>query len=202
MSAQPRTSSLATGFNPLNDGMHRNGGSLSAQNTAESGRVAWYCVHTRPHSERFVAEQLGGSLGLEVYLPTIRLHKTVRRVRREVTEPLFPRYLFCRFDLAAQYRAVRYARDVIDLVSFGPQPASVDDQLIAQIKTWSAEARVDNATSFAPGDHVQIAFGPMQGLHAIILDAHNERERVAVLLSLLGCEARMTIDRNLLAKAV
>ncbi|MFT3868881.1 MAG: transcription termination/antitermination NusG family protein [Nibricoccus sp.] len=163
----------------------------------------WYCIHTRPQREQFVAEQLSTFLGLEVYFPTIRLHKTIRRVRREVVEPLFPRYLFCRCDLTTDYRAVRYARDVIDLVSFGAQPARVDEQLIAQIKAWAeSNALPSPASAFSAGEQVEITFGPMQGLHAVILDAHNDRERVAVLLSILGCDARLTIDRSLLAKAI
>jgi len=183
--------------------MHRNGGSLAGHATLGVSQTHWYCIHTRPQREQFVTEQLSTFLGLEVYFPTIRLNKTIRRVRREVVAPLFPRYLFCRCELTTDYRAVRYARDVIDLVSFGAQPAQVDDQLIAQIKNWSATTDLPNqATSFAEGEQVEITFGPMQGLHAVILDAHNDRERVAVLLSILGCEARVTIDRSLLARAI
>lgn len=162
----------------------------------------WYCLHTRPQREEFVAEQLSTFLGLEAYLPTIRLHKTIRRIRREVIEPLFPRYLFCRCDLTANFRAVRYARDVIEVVSFGTKPALVDDRLIAQIKTWAETNTVaSKATAFAAGDQVEIAFGPMQGLHAVILDAHDDRERVNVLLSILGSDARLSIDRSLLARS-
>jgi transcriptional antiterminator RfaH len=163
----------------------------------------WYCIHTRPQREQFVAEQLGTFLGLEVYFPTIRLTKTIRRVRREVVEPLFPRYLFCRCEMTADYRAVRYARDVIDLVSFGSQPVQVEEQLIDQIKSWAATTDLpSHASSLAAGEQVEITFGPMQGLHAVILDAQNDHERVAVLLSILGCDARLTIDRSLLARAV
>jgi transcriptional antiterminator RfaH len=163
----------------------------------------WYCVHTKPQREQIAADQLSTSLGLEVYLPTIRLHKTIRRVRRQVVEPLFPRYFFSRFNLATDFRAVRYAHDVIDIVSFGAQPALVDDQLVEQIRAWSSTHVVQkNADDLSSGDHVQITFGPMQGLHAVILDSHNDRERVAVLLSILGRDTRVTIDRSLLAKAV
>ena len=163
----------------------------------------WYCVHTKPQREQVAADQLNSSLGLEVYLPTIRLHKTIRRVRRHVIEPLFPRYFFCRCNLATDFRAVRYARDVVDIVSFGAQPAIVEDQLIEQLGSWvSTHALEKQVDDFSSGDRVQITFGPMQGLQAMILEAHSDRDRVAVLLSILGCDARMTIDRNLLAKAV
>jgi transcriptional antiterminator RfaH len=162
----------------------------------------WYCVRTKSQREKHAAEQLCTRLGFEVYFPQIRLQRKIRRVRREVTEPLFPRYLFCRFDLTPHYRTVRYARDVIDLVSFGQSPAVVTDQLISDLKTWASESSLTvTKPMFASGDRVQIADGPMQGLQAVILEGKSDSDRVAVLLSILGCDARLTIDRCLLAKA-
>jgi transcriptional antiterminator RfaH len=163
----------------------------------------WYCVHTKPLREKQAVEQLSAHLGFEVYFPRIRIQKTIRRVRRQVTEPLFPRYLFCRFDISSHYRAVRYAHDVVNLVSFGDEPAVVAGQLIEDLKSWAGENRFFTpAPAFSSGDHVQIAFGPMQGLQAVILEARSDSERVAVLLSILGCEARLTIDRGQLARAI
>lgn len=161
----------------------------------------WYCVHTKSQREKQVVAQLGTHLGFEVFSPNLRLNKTIRRVKRQVTEPLFPRYLFCRFDLSLNYRAVRYAHDVVDLVSFGAQPAIVAEQLIHDLKLWaSKDGVVSIQPFFASGDRVQIIDGPMQGLQAIILEGRSDSERVAVLLSILGSEARLTIDRSLLAR--
>jgi len=164
----------------------------------------WYCVHTKPQREKQVVEQLGTVLGFEVYFPLLQLQKTIRRVRRKVTEPLFPRYLFCHCDINSSYRSVRYAHDVVNLVSFGEHPAMVQDQLIDNLRSWTNEHRpfVLAEPTLSSGDTVEITDGPMQGLQAIILDARNDSERVAVLLSILGCDARLTIDRCQLAKAV
>jgi len=163
----------------------------------------WYCVHTKPQREKQAVEQLSSLLGFETYFPRLRFHKTIRRVRRQITEPLFPRYLFCRFDLANHFRAVRYAHDVANLVCFGEEPAVVSDELIDNLKSWANEdGFVAAEPMFSAGDRVQIAVGPMQGLHAVILEARSDSERVAVLLSILGCDARLTIDRGLLAKAI
>lgn len=163
----------------------------------------WYCIHTKPQRERNAVEQLGSVFGVEVYFPRVNVLKTIRRVRRKVTEPLFPRYIFCRFDIGSSYRAVRYAHDVVNLVSFGEKPAVVDDQLIDDLKVWACEDRIlTSEPRLAAGDLVQIAAGPMQGLQAVILEARNDTERVAVLLSILGNYARLTINRQQLAKAV
>lgn len=163
----------------------------------------WYCVHTRPLKESQTVSYLQESLGLETYFPRLKRQRTIRRVRRIVTSPLFPRYLFCRFDPSARYRAVRYAPEVIDVVSFGESPTIVSDAVIAELKSWAGEA-LDIITiqpGFRPGDLVDITDGPMRGLQAVILHDRNDRDRVTVLLSILECGAQMMISRSQLARA-
>jgi len=162
----------------------------------------WYCVHTRPLKEEQAVAYYQETLGLGTYYPRLRRPKTIRRVRRIVTGPLFPRYLFCQFDMAVHYRAVRYAPEVIDVVSFGGKPAVVEDALIDELRSWAGES-VDVITlqpSLRPGDRVEITDGPMRGLQAVILHGRDDRERVTVLLSILECRAQMMISRTQLAR--
>lgn len=166
--------------------------------------VNWYCIHTKPLKETLSQRYLEETLGLETYFPKLRETKRIRRVRREVTSPLFPRYLFCRFDAAQAYRAVKYAPDVLGIVSFGGTPTIVADALIQEIRNWAGEA-LDVVTvrpGLQPGDHVEIVAGPMRGLRAVILHGMRDSERVAVLLTALNFDARAIIDRSDLARAV
>lgn len=142
------------------------------------------------------------SLGLETYFPRLREHRTIRRVRRLVTAPLFPRYLFCRFNPAVSYRAVRYAPDTLDVVHQGARPAEVQDALITELQAWAGDA-VDIVTlrpPLRPGDSVEIVDGPMRGLSATIVHCQDDRERVALLLSILTSEAQVTIRREQLRR--
>ena len=162
----------------------------------------WYCIHTRPLKEQQVATHFQQMLGLEMYFPRLRRQKTIRRVRRVVTSPLFPRYLFCRFDPSLRYRAVRYAPEVIEVVRFGEDPAVVDDGIIEALKNWAGEA-IDMITlqpDLRPGDLVEITDGPMRGLQAVVLNSRNDRDRVTVLLSILECGAKMMIGRSQIAR--
>ncbi|HVU32369.1 MAG TPA: transcription termination/antitermination NusG family protein [Opitutaceae bacterium] len=158
----------------------------------------WYCVHTRPKKEPQVVDYCRNMLGLETYYPRLRQQKTIRRVRRVVTNPLFPRYFFCRFDAPTSYRQVRYAPETIDIVHVGRHPAVVNPSLIDELKQWAGDA-VDVVTlqpTLRPGDRVEITDGPMRGLSAVILHASEDRDRVAILLSILECGAQMTISRS------
>jgi transcriptional antiterminator RfaH len=164
----------------------------------------WYCVHTRPLKETQVAKYIQDRLGLETFAPCLKRPKSIRRVIRMCTSPLFPRYLFCRYDLALQHRAVRYAPDVLDVVHFGEAPAVVREPLIAELKSWVNEGVNIIATQpvLRSGDLVEITDGPMRGMRAVILHAPNDRERVTILLSLLEGQAHMTIHRGQLERAV
>ncbi|MGH7996366.1 MAG: transcription termination/antitermination protein NusG [Opitutaceae bacterium] len=168
----------------------------------EDSRLNWYCVHTKPRKEAQVAGYLEQDLGIETYFPRLRRQRTIRRVRRIVTGPLFPRYLFCRFELSARYAAVRYAPDALGVVSFGQAPAVVDDALVRSLRSWAGE-EVDVITiepGLRPGDRVSITDGPMRGLEAVILGERNDRERVAVMLSILERQVQLLIDRSQLAR--
>ncbi len=161
----------------------------------------WHCIHTKPRKEQQVARYLNERLGLETYFPLLKRQKTVRRVRRLVTGPLFPRYLFSQFEVSTSYRAVRYCPDVLDIVSAGDRPAIVSTALIEELKAWAGDAvnLITLQPDLSPGDRVEITEGPMRGLPAVILHIKNDSERVAVLLSFLESTAKMIIKRSQLA---
>ena len=78
----------------------------------------WYVIRTKPHQERQAEFHLR-QLSVETFLPLLRHNKRIRRQEKTVVEPLFPRYLFARFDINDRYRAVNYARGVLKIVEIG-----------------------------------------------------------------------------------
>jgi transcriptional antiterminator RfaH len=158
----------------------------------------WYCVRTKPKKESAAELWFRGQLDLEVYYPRLRRRKTIRRAQRWVVGPLFPRYLFCRFDLSEHYRTVRYAREVIGIVSFGDRPAVVEPAVIDQLKEWAGEA-VDVMTLHPnpkPGDTVEITDGAFCGLKAVVERDMSDQQRVTLLLTALASRARVVISRD------
>lgn len=158
----------------------------------------WYCIHTRPQKEEATRQYYHQSLGVETYFPKLREQRVIRRVKRTVIRPLFPRYVFCRIEPALHYRAVRYAPEVIDVVHFGPAPTIVPDQLIAELKGWAGDVLDATALrpALRPGDIVLIGEGPLLGLSAVVQQEMSDSDRVAVLLSILDCGARTVVSRS------
>jgi transcriptional antiterminator RfaH len=158
----------------------------------------WYCLHTKPRKEAAAEQYCRETAGLETYYPRLKRQKTIRRVKRWVTRPLFPRYFFCRLDLARDYRTARYAPQVLDVVSFGGRPVVVDEAIISQLKSWAGEA-VDLLTvspDYQRGDRVEITEGPLRGLEAVFQQELNDRDRVAILLSTLAHPTRAIVNRS------
>src|ERR1035441_9504991 len=119
----------------------------------------WLCVHARPRKEAGAERYCHDVLGFDTFYPRLKHLKTIRRVKRWIVGPLFPRYFFCRLNLAQNFRAVQYAPQVVGVVSFGGHPTPVDDSIIEQLQQWAGEA-VDIVTvrpGFHPGDLVEIA---------------------------------------------
>lgn len=162
----------------------------------------WYAVHTKARQEHVALENLHRQ-AFESFLPLIRQSRHRRGRWREVTEPLFPGYLFTRLDMQAENIApIRSTRGVSGLVRFGgnhvPVPDSVVESLIA-IQD-STDGIICTATLFRHGDRVTIASGPLAGLEGVFLGASGE-ERVCLLLDFLGKQQRIHISRHQIAPA-
>ena len=178
-------------------------GATASRTDPQANAIHWLCVHTRPRKEAGAEQYCRESLSLETYYPRLKHLKTIRRVKRWVVGPLFPRYFFCRLKLSQSFRAVQYAPQVVGVVGFGGKPTIVDATIIEQLRQWAGEA-VDVVTvrpGFQPGDLVEIADGPLRGLQAVVLQEMSDRDRVAVLLSTLGCQARLIVSRSQLVDA-
>jgi transcriptional antiterminator RfaH len=154
----------------------------------------WYVVHTQPHQETMSESSLQ-RLGIETFLPRFKQRKIIRRVVRTAVAPLFPGYLFARFNLNTDYRAVNFARGVRRIVLFGSVPALVDDSIIGSIKARLQEDGIAlQGHSFVPGQSVRIQGGAFQGLEAVFERELSDHQRAMVLLQMLSGQARVIVD--------
>ena len=107
-----------------------------------------------------------------------------------VTEPMFSRYLFIQLNEQTQnWGPIRSTLGVSKLVSFGPQPAKVPPEFVAFLQE-APQTTLERM--FAPGDSVQIANGPLQGLEGHYV-AHDGEVRAFVLVDLLGQPQKLRI---------
>jgi transcriptional antiterminator RfaH len=156
----------------------------------------WYAIHTKPRQESLAVINLQHE-GVEVFFPKLRRKRTIRRVRKWVTGPLFPCYVFGRFDIKQSARLVKYAGGVTNIVSFGGKPAMVDDAIIAAIHEHAEKDVVTiQASPFKAGDIVEIQTGPLRGLQGIFEREMSDRDRVVILLETLAKGTRVQVSRE------
>jgi transcriptional antiterminator RfaH len=163
----------------------------------------WYVIRTKPRQE-LMAQFYLRQLPVETFLPLIKEYKTARSPNKEVTSPLFPRYMFAKFNYD-QYRAVNFSRGVLNVVEFGGKPAQVSETLIEAIKSKMKMGYVIPQTeNFKKGQTVQVTEGPFAGLEAVFVKELKYQQRVLLLLRALGLHAKlvMDIEHLMLAKAL
>ena len=83
----------------------------------------WYALHVRSRHEKSVHAQLQGK-EQDAFLPTYLVKNKWADRWKTVSLPLFPGYVFCRFDIAARY-SVLETSGVIDVVRVGAEPAAI-----------------------------------------------------------------------------
>ena len=162
---------------------------------------SWYLVYTKPRQEETALTNLARQ-GYGAYLPRARQWRRRSGRRVQVVEPLFPRYLFICLDVQTDnWGPIRSTLGVASLVRFGHEPAKVPDELVAFLRKQESQGglHVWAEPTFEAGDRVSVAEGAFQGYKGILL-AKTSRERVVVLLDILGKQVRTQIPSSQLER--
>ncbi len=163
----------------------------------------WYVAQTHPRAEAKAAEHLDRQ-GFRIYLP--RFLKRRRHARRVdmIAVPLFPRYLFVAIDPVTQrWRAIQSTIGVSQLVCKGDVPAAVEDNIIAELRGREDDrgfVKLDLQPKFNRGDKIQVIDGVFSSCFGLFEDMA-DRDRITILLDLLGRKVRTVIDWESVAAA-
>jgi len=168
--------------------------------TQEQGR--WYVVQTQPHAEARAQEHLRRQ-GFTTYLP--RLIKSRRHARKteRVIRPLFPRYMFILIDSTHQgWHSIRSTFGVSSLVGSEDGPTAVREGVIEAIRQregTDGHIRFD-APKFMRGAAVRVLDGVFASSLGLF-ESMNDKDRVSVLLDLLGRRVRVVLEAESVAAA-
>jgi transcriptional antiterminator RfaH len=163
----------------------------------DSGDPLWFCVKTRPKHEKLAANFLRSRVGLEVFSPVLRFQRVTVTGKKWFEEALFPGYIFGRFPFATHYRLVASSMGVTNIVGFGGQPAVVDAGVIGELRQFVRDNEtIEILPDIMAGDEVTVLDGPFKGLRAIVTRVMPAKERVAVLLDLLGTQREVEVTAS------
>jgi len=167
------------------------------------GTARWYLVQTKTQQE-WRAESNLKSWGVETFAPR-RLDVDVRRSVIDVVnriQPLFPGYLFARFDAARLLSKVRLTRGVRSVVGFGESATPVDDGIVTLIRDRLDAHGFVACDEPREGDRVQIVAGPFRSMSAVFARDLPGRARVVLLLSTLGVQTRVNVAKAHIQKSL
>ena len=125
----------------------------------------WYVVRTKPKQEARADANLR-AWGLETLAPRIwQASVSPRRgVRTAEAPPLFPGYLFARFDADTLVTKVRLTRGVHSVIGFGEVATPLEDAVVSLIRSRVQEDGLVHLDEPAPGAPVEIIHGPLRSL--------------------------------------
>ena len=158
----------------------------------------WHLIYTKPKNEDFVEHRLQ-SAGFEVLNAKLKQRRYLRRRLQDAVSPLFPCYLFARFDTLNDYRLIKYTRGIKNIVGAEWLPTVVPDEIINSI--WEREEQgviTVMPPSFERGEEVLIKDGPFQDFEAVFQREIKGIERVCILLKAIN--ARLIVDGYTLVK--
>lgn len=164
----------------------------------QTNAPAWYCARTKPKHEHIAAANLRKHLKLEVFHPRLRVERATRRGVVRVIEPLFPCYLFVRCVIGERLDEIKYTYGVSNIVHFADRIPAIPDSVIEELQEcFETQDPITVDDLLSPGAEVLVADGAFVGMRAFVLRVMPARQRVQVLLDVLGRPTAVEVDRGL-----
>ena len=156
---------------------------------------SWYAIRVRSRFERVASATLAGK-GYEEFLPLYRARRRWSDRSKELDLPLFPGYLFCRFDVQERLLPILTTPGVISITGAGRIPVPIPDPEILAIQIMIGSGLcVQPWPLLSVGSKVLIERGPLAGIEGVLLNA-DKRYRLVVSVSLLQRSVAVEIDRD------
>lgn len=184
---------------------------------AGNGGLSWLVVRCKQRRETVACDHLRRQ-AFEPYLPMLLTRRKRLGQWSDVREPLFPGYLFLgvrcminegrRDTIIQNVRPVRSTREVLGIIRVGLELAAVPRSEIQALREREALGRQgsieDPRLSFARGEQVRIAAGPLTGAHGTLQRTFGERSgerRAIVLLAYMRTTQSVSLPIDMIAKA-
>jgi len=156
--------------------------------------LLWFALQVRTRYEKNVASFLDGK-GYEWFLPTYMSRRRWSDRTKELELPLFPGYLFCRFDPQERLPILK-TPGMISIVGTAKTPTPVDASEIVALRTLVTSGVPRKPWPFLKvGQRVRIEQGALAGLEGILLKIKGT-DRIILSVSLLQRSVAAEVDSS------
>ena len=162
--------------------------------SSSDNTINWFAIRVKSNRERVTSLGLAGK-GLEVFLPEYVRDAPSGAAR---ANPLFPGYLFCRFDVNRRL-PVLTVPGVLHIVGIGKTPLPVSEDEIGSLRAVvSASLPIKADEVYTVGEKIQIDHGPLSGVIGVIVGS--QRKKVVVSITLLQRSVSVELPHNWLGE--
>jgi transcription antitermination factor NusG len=152
----------------------------------------WFAIWTRSRHEKAVHDQLDRK-DVETFLPTITRWSRWKDRKKQVAWPLFPGYVFARFD-PGQSLSVLKCTGVVSIISFDGVPAPIPALEIDSIRRLvESELQCDPCPLIREGTMVEVIHGPLKGVVGRLV-RKGAHARLVLAVDLIGRGVAVTVD--------
>jgi transcription antitermination factor NusG len=165
-------------------------------NTAEP----WFALQTKSRHEKKV-DYLLKQKGYQCLTPTYRQKRKWSDRTVKIELPLFPMYVFCRFNPTALGQIVSI-RGVLRAVEFGGKLAEVAAEEIEALQMLALSNLLREPWQYLPqGTSVRIETGPLAGIQGFICMSENKRQLI-ISVTLLQRSVAVELDGSTVVSVI
>ena len=152
----------------------------------------WFALQVRSRYESIVATLLRGK-GYEWFLPTYKCRRQWSDRIKEMELPLFPGYLFCRFNPQDRLPILK-TPGLISIVGIGKTPIPVDEIEITALRSLVSLGLPSKPWPYLKvGQRVRINYGALSGVEGILIGTKGQH-RIVLSVTLLQRSVATEID--------
>lgn len=155
----------------------------------------WFALFVRTRYERSVQQNLCNK-GYEAYFPCRQINRKWADRIKAAEVPLFPNYVFCRFDPQHRFPIV-ITPEVYSIIGIGKAPTPIPDEEIDAVKRVVQHGDAVEATAqmIEPGERVRVVSGGLRGLQGTVVKTKGVW-RLVIMVTLLQRGVAVEIDRE------
>jgi transcription antitermination factor NusG len=154
---------------------------------------AWFALSVVPRKEKATASTLRAK-GYEDFLPMYSMKRRWSDRTKVVEMPLFPGYVFCRFDPAVRLPILKVAT-VMAVAGLGKTPEPIPDAEIEALKrVCKSGMEAMPCPYLTVGAKVRLTQGPLNGVEGILTEATGSN--IVLSVTLLQRSVTVKVDRE------
>ena len=161
---------------------------------SSNNELQWFALVVRSQHEKIVSSALQDK-GYEEFLPLYTSKRRWSDRMKQLTLPLFPGYLFCRFDLNHRL-PILVTPGVLQVVGAGKVPLPVDESEIAALRSIvNSGLQAEPWPYLKVGQRVRIERGSLEGVEGILTSV-KKPFRLVVSVTLLQRSVAVEVDQG------